>query len=378
MPKVNLLFVITKLELGGAQKQLLTLVKYLDRTRYNLFLFTARQGLLLQEALSIEGLEIHRSSFLERRVNPIKDFLALIELYFFIRRHKIGIVHTHSSKAGILGRWAAVLAGVKAIVHTVHGWSFNDYQPGFYRKISIWLERITASFTDKLLVISDYDRQRGLANRIGELKQYAVIRYGIDREEFNTRDISFREELGLVSQDLVVGMIACFKPQKCPQDFIKLAFLINQELPGVKFILVGDGVLRDKIEKLIQRFNLTAQVILTGWRRDIPRVLSAIDVFVLTSLWEGLPISVLEAMFSGKPVVATQTGGISEIITEGKTGFLVSPRQMDKMAQEVTRLLRDKKQREEIGGNAKNSLLLDFGIDKMVKNTEALYDEVRS
>ena len=129
MHKTNLLYIITKLELGGAQKQLLSLIKGLDKQVYNIFLFTAKDGLLIKEALALDGLILNRSRFLERKINPLKDLLALIEIYGFIKKNRIQIVHTHSSKAGILGRLAAGLAKTKIIIHTVHGWSFHDYQP---------------------------------------------------------------------------------------------------------------------------------------------------------------------------------------------------------------------------------------------------------
>ena len=144
----------------------------------------------------------------------------------------------------------------------------------------------------------------------------------------------------------------------------------------VKFVLVGDGILREEIETLIAKFNLEQQVILTGWRRDIACILSAIDIFVLTSLWEGLPISALEAMAVSLPVVATNTGGISEIVWEGKTGFLVSPGDMNRMADKLKYLLGDEDLRNQIGRNAKDSLGSDFSIENTLKDTETLYQDL--
>ncbi|MCX5702766.1 MAG: glycosyltransferase, partial [Candidatus Omnitrophica bacterium] len=128
---------VTKLELGGAQKQLLSLIAHLNKERFHLFLFVAQEGLLLSEALSIKGITIIKSRCLERAINPIKDLLALIEIYWFIKKNNIEVVHTHSSKAGILGRLAARLARIKVIIHTVHGWSFNDCQPALVRRFFI-------------------------------------------------------------------------------------------------------------------------------------------------------------------------------------------------------------------------------------------------
>jgi len=375
MSRVNILYVITKLELGGAQAQLLSLIRRLDKERYAPFILTARTGVLLADALSIKGITLKESRYLERAINPLKDLLAAIEIYRFIRKHNIDIVHTHSSKAGILGRWAARLSKVKLILHSVHGWSFNDYQPFFLRRIYIWLERITAHFTHKLIVVSGFDLQKGLESRIGNESQYVLIRYGINYAEFEAdkNTDNARKELGITPGDFVVAMVSCFKPQKSPQDFIKLAFLVNQNLAGVKFILVGDGGLREKINKLIFKFNLQKQVILTGWRRDIPRILRATDVFVLTSLWEGLPISALEAMASSRPVIATDTGGIREVIIGGETGFLVRPQDVQGMAEKLLMLLREEKLRKTIGQNARRALNSDFRIENMVSRTEGVY-----
>jgi len=376
MQKINLLYVITKLELGGAQKQLLNLINRLDRERFNIFLFTAKNGFLLKDALSINGLTIKKSRCLERPINPLKDFFALIEIYKYIKEHNIDIVHTHSSKAGILGRLAARLARARFIIHTIHGWSFNDYQPALCRIFFIWLERFTARFTDKLIVVSNYDKQSGLRNRIGEEGRYQVIHYGIDYTEFFKKDELIKEELGIGDNDLVVGMISCFKPQKSPQDFIKLAFLINQALPNVKFILVGDGILRKCVQKMINRLNLHKSIILTGWRRDIHRILSAIDIFVLTSLWEGLPIVTLEAMLASMPIVATDTGGIRDVVIDGQTGFLVAPGDVRGLSEKLILLLKDKNLRSAMSENAKNNLGFQFTLSNMLKDNQDLYNNL--
>ncbi len=375
MQRINFLYVITKLELGGAQKQLLSLINHLDKEKFNPFLFTARNGLLLPEALSINELTLKKSRYLERPINPLKDLLALIEIYGFIKKNNIEIVHTHSSKAGILGRLAARLARVKIIVHSVHGWSFNDYQPKIVRLFFIWLERLAASFTDKLIVVSNYDKQKGLDKHIGRENKYTLIRYGIDYTEFSLKDQTIRKELGLDTNDLIVGMVSCFKPQKSPQDFIKLAFLINKVSPNVKFLLVGDGILRRSIERSIDKFNLQDCVILAGWRWDIPKILAVIDIFVLTSLWEGLPIAALEAMASSKPIIATNTGGIGEVIVEGKSGFLVPPGDMLKMSERLAVLLKDKNLRAQMGQNARESLDFNFTLTNMIRKNENLYED---
>lgn len=388
MHRINLLYVITKLELGGAQKNVLNLISRLDLERFRPFLFTAREGMLSAEAQALPGLTVKRSSYLERPINPLKDSLALIELYRFIKENKIDIVHTHSSKAGIIGRLAARFAGVRHILHTVHGWSFNDYQPRLLRALFIWLEKFTAEFTDRLITVSRHDKQKGLRLGIGSENKYVLIRYGIDCADFYAQGAAdIRKELGIGPDDFVIGTVSCLKPQKAPENFIRLAGIVNRSLrdsgaasPGcrrrngqVKFIIVGDGALRGKVERLISRLDLESRVILTGWRRDVPRILSAVDIFVLTSLWEGLPVSVLEAMRSCRPVIASDTGGVTEVVLDGETGFITPAGDTKYMSERVLSLLGDEGMRREFGRRAGASLGPEFTLEFMVEDTQRIY-----
>ena len=379
MPKINLLYVITKLELGGAQKQLLSLIDNLDKKKYNVFLFTAKDGLLIQEALLIAGVILKKSKFLERLINPLKDVLALVEIYCFIKKNRIQIVHTHSSKAGILGRLAAKLAKTPVIIHTVHGWSFNDYQPVSINHLYIFLEKICATFTNKIIVVSRFDKDKGLKNLIGRKNQYVLIRYGLEAQAFmDTRKRNeARKFLGLSDADLVVGMVACFKPQKAPLDFIELASLIKRDFPDTKFVLVGDGQLRKKVDARIKQLNLEGQVILTGWHNDIPLILSGLDVFVLTSLWEGLPIVVLEAMAAGVALVVTDTGGIGEVIINGKTGYLIAPHDILSMQNRLGELLSSVQKRDEFIRRSREAIdTEEFLLSSMFKNTAQIYSNL--
>lgn len=379
MPKINLLYVITKLELGGAQRQLLNLIGSLDKEKYEVFLFTANDGLLVAEAGSIKGLTLKRSRFLERPINIFKDILAFVEIYNFIRKNKIQIVHTHSSKAGILGRLAAKAAKAALIIHTVHGWSFHDYQPGVINYLYLSLERFCATFTNRIIVVSDFDKDKGLRSLVGRPKQYAIIRYGINSNEFKVQDkrIAARRLLGLNETALVVGTIACFKPQKSPLDFIKIANGIKKHIPNAEFIMVGDGLLRKKACALIRKLDLDRQIILTGWRNDIPLILSALDIFVLVSSWEGLPIAVLEAMSAGVAVVATDTGGIREVIEDGKTGYLAEVGDRQCLQNRIEELLRDDRKRDEFVRLSEERMNSgEFLLSKMVKDTEEIYSEL--
>jgi len=290
-----------------------------------------------------------------------------------MKNRKIDIVHTHSSKAGILGRWAARSAGIRNIAHTVHGWSFHDYQGPVQKVFFIFLERITARFTSKLIVVCQCDKLRGLKEQIGREAQYAIITYGIKHEDFSWDKREAREMLGFSCEDTLVGMISCFKPQKSPQDFIHLADLSRDISAQIQFVLVGDGLLRREIEKLIRKSGLEEKVVLTGWRRDIPRLLAAFDILILTSLWEGLPIVILEAMAASLAVITTDTGGTREIVRDGENGFLVPRRDTSKMCQRLVLLLKDTALRQSMGLAAKNSIASSFHFDDLVRRHADLY-----
>jgi len=327
----------------------------------------------MPEAQALEGLTIIRSKFLERRLNPWKDLLAVIELYSFIKKNQIEIVHNHSSKAGVVGRLAAKLAKVKIILHTVHGWPFHDFQPFYLRLFFIWLERKAANYTNKIIVVSNHDRKLGPKYKIGEASKYALIPYGIDFAEFQHQSRGLRKELGINEEELLIGTVSCFKPQKSLDDFIRMADLVVRSFPAAKFLLVGEGALRGRIERLIRRLNLENKIILAGWRRDIPQILSAIDIFVLTSLWEGLPISALEAMAAAKPIVATNTGGIEDVITDGENGFLVPCRNIQQMSERVVVLLKDAVLRQKIGEHARSSISQRLSAQEAARQIEGLY-----
>ncbi|MFA5100439.1 MAG: glycosyltransferase family 4 protein [Candidatus Omnitrophota bacterium] len=374
MAKTNLLYVITKLELGGAQTQLLSLIRRIDPAQYNIFLFTAREGILMNDALKIPGLHVHRSRFLERAVNPILDIPAFLEIFSFIKRNNIRIVHTHSSKAGILGRLAAAAAGVQRIYHTVHGWPFHPYQNGVVRAVYVLLERIAAAATTKIIVVCRTDKDRGLRAAIGRPDLYEIIPYGIDASEFGRPDPSIRKALGIEAGALVVGTVACFKPQKAPLDFLWLAEVLVKTMPDIVCVMVGDGSLRVKIEQFILGRGLARNIILTGWRRDIPKILAAFDVFVLTSHWEGLPISVMEAFAASLPVVATDTGGIAELIHDPDNGFLAAPGDVVSLSQKVIALLQDTKLRQYIGTNARRSLSVEWNPCYSANRTQSVYN----
>jgi glycosyltransferase involved in cell wall biosynthesis len=374
--KFNLLHFVTKLELGGAQQSILYALKNFDRNHFRVFLVSGTEGFLVEEALRLPRTQVILLPGLKHPIRPPYDLATLAHLTKILRRHKIDLVHTHSSKAGIIGRVAGRIAGVPAIVHTIHGWSFNDYQRPLERKFYIGLERLTAKFTDRLIVVSATDIDKGLEEGIGRPEQYQMVRCGIEIDKFQYTRINIRkkrEELGILSGGPLIGMIACFKPQKAPLDFIRAAGIVNRQFPRANFLLVGDGILRPQIESWIAQMNLNSQVILSGWREDIPEILASIDMLVLSSLWEGLPRVFLQAMAAGKPIVATAVDGAREVILDGVNGYLVPPRQPEKLAEKIMELLTHPRRAKKMGMQGRKLLNSSFDIDHMVRKLEEIY-----
>jgi len=377
--KIRILYVITRFDLGGAQKSLLSVLSLLPKDKYEILLACGAEGILLKDALNIPDISVNVISSLRREIGPFYDFKALSDLRRFIKNKRIDIVHTHSSKAGIIGRWSAYFAGVPAVFHTIHGWEFYRGQNFFSRNLYIFLEKITARITDGLVAVSNYDIQEGLRQGIGVPEKYHLVRYGIRRNDFLyppvNREVKKRE-LGLQPAPFVVGMIACFKPQKAPEDFIRAASLVIRVIPEAKFLLIGDGVLRNRIERLIKKLNLSKNVALLGWRQDISEIIPLFDILVSTSRWEGLPAVFLEAMAAGKPIIATAVCGNSEVIKDGKNGFLVPAGDYAALSQTITLLIRDKNLRDNMGIHGFQMLNESFEVSYMVGQLEEIYKEI--
>jgi len=379
MNKINVLHVITELALGGAQRYALDVITRCDATQYNKYLISSCSGMLNEKTKQIADVKFHFLPTLNREINLLNDFITLILLIKFIRKAKIDIVHTHSSKAGMLGRWAAKIAGVKVIIHTIHGWSFNSHINNLARWLYIYLERITARWTTRLIAVSESDIKKGLDNKIGYPKKYVLIRYGVDRDEIKEAKNQARtkENLGLDAAAPVVAMIACLKKQKNPLDFIKAAAIVLKTNPGVRFISIGDGVLRRGMERLIRTERLEEKVFLLGWRQDVYKIMPILDIVVLTSLWEGLPIVILEAMACAKPIVAYNVDGVGEIVKEAENGYLVKEKDVEALADKINILLQDNALSARMGKTGYDFLAQpSFNPRHMMEQIERLYQEL--
>lgn len=379
--KTRIVYILTQLELGGAQKHVLSLIEGLDPRQFETFLITsAEEGPLSVDARGLLGDRLIEIPSLKRSIQPILDLQAILQIQAILKEYRPDIVHTHSSKAGIVGRWAAWRAGIRSVIHTIHGFGFTPESSFLERRILIGAERKAASLCRRMVAVSKAVIEEGSRLNIGVRSQYQWIPYGIDREKFRDvpqdRVFELRRELKIPNHSPLVTMIACFKPQKAPLDFVRAAVAAAKQFPMTRFLMVGDGILRSQIEQERTRLGMDEKLILTGWRRDIPQILAASDVVVLTSRWEGLPIALLEAMAGGKSVVATDVGGVSEIVKNGENGFLVSPGRIEESAQAIVQLLKDPVRAKLMGNCGREGLADDYHITTMMKRIEGLYQEL--
>ncbi|HZN54360.1 MAG TPA: glycosyltransferase family 4 protein [Candidatus Polarisedimenticolaceae bacterium] len=369
---------ITRLELGGAQQNTLYCLEHHDRERFAVGLWAGAGGILDERARAIRDADVRILPWLRHPIAPARDAAALFRLASML--DGVDLVHTHSSKAGILGRAAARLAGTPGVVHTVHGWSFNETQSAATRRAFVELERQAARATDRIVCVSAADRETGLSLGIGEPSRYRILRSGIDRSLYaqqpGAREAA-RAALGFGPGDVVVGSITNLKPQKAPLDFIEAARLAIAREPRLRFFAAGDGELRRAAEERIAAAGLGHAVRLLGWREDVAELLAAMDLFVLTSLFEGLPRAVLQAMAASVPVIATDAGGTSEVVGDG-AGILVPRGDPAAVAEAIVSLAADPAGRRRHAAAGAARLGTEFDIASMVARLEDLYEEVLS
>ncbi|MBU2574408.1 MAG: glycosyltransferase family 4 protein [Elusimicrobia bacterium] len=376
----KVLHIITKLEFGGAQANTLYTVANLDRKHFEAKAVSgpgglppqAWEGILLPEGLRDSLIFAGR---LGREINPFRDLAALAELFRIIKKEKPDIVHTHSSKAGILGRLAARLAGTPVIVHTFHGFGFHERQNFLKRSFFIFLERLCAAFSDALIFVSkanmDYARSCG----IGGEKKYRLIRSGIALKNYPAAvdRAAKRKELGVPAGAVLVASLGNLKPQKNPAHFIAAAQRLLAEFRDAVFIFVGGGKKLEETRAQVKALGLEKLCLFPGWRRDSAEILAAADIFTLTSLWEGLPRSLVEAMKTGLPPVCYRTDGVADLITDGENGFSPEPGDLETLTARLRLLISDPALRAKMSVRAAASDLVEFDIDTMVRRQESLY-----
>ena len=396
MKRIRVLHIITRLILGGAQENTVLTVEGLGRRReYEVDLATGPpigpEGSLVEEARD-KGIKLIMVPEMRREIKPWRDFLTLMKLYQLIKRGNYDIVHTHSAKAGILGRLAAKLAGVKVIVHTIHGLPFHEYQNRWLNSFYILCEKLTGLFTNKLISVAEVMTEKALTVKIAPSKKFVTIYSGMELDKFLEPEVDKRKqvwagpgveaakkrrELGIAEDAPVVGKVARLFHLKGHKYLLEAAAQAVKVYPDVKFLLVGDGILRQSLEKQAEALGIRENVIFAGLvdKEEIPGLLSVMDIIVHTSLREGLARVLPQALASGKPVISFDIDGAREVVRHGETGYLVPARDSMKLADAIIELLRDKEKARRMGEAGKRLVEPNFRAEVMVAKIAQVYEE---
>lgn len=379
MPKI--LRIIARLNVGGPAIHVSLLSAGLNHGRYLTTLVAGsigeHEGDMSYLATSY-GVQPVFVPELGREIGLKNDVRVLKQLMRLMRREKPDIVHTHTAKAGTLGRLAAIAAGVPIKVHTFHGHVFHGYFGPRKTRIFLAIERFLARRTDRIIVLSEQQ-----AHEIADVYQVAprekirVIPLGFDLDGFLSAEQhcgKLRAELGLPSDALIVTIVGRLVPVKNHRLFFEMARRVAAELPQAHFVVVGDGELRPALEE--EAASLRDRTHFLGWRRDLPVIYADSDVVALTSVNEGTPVALIEAMASGTPVVATRVGGVPDIVHDGEMGLVVEPNNADALTAAVRELLCNSAQREKLGAAGRSSVRERFDKQRLIEDVTQLYDEL--
>lgn len=379
--------VITRLIVGGAQENTIFTVEGLIKKGHKVDLIT---GLTKGPEGSLEDKVIKKNipliviKELVREINPFYDAIAFIKLFFIFKKNRYDIVHTHSAKAGILGRISAKLANPKSIViHTIHGLPFHPYQNKLLNYFYILAEKISYFFTDHFICVGEVMKEKSLKAGIGKENDYTVIYSGFKIEPYiesaKKRD-TLRKKYGISENEKVIGMIGRLFYLKGQNYLIEAFKEISEKFPEAKLMFVGDGILRQQLQEYAKKNNIEKKVIFTGLvpPEKIPELVSIMDIVVHTSLREGLPRAVAQGLAGGKPVVAFDIDGTKEIVINGKTGFVVPPENVKLLKERIIYLLENFEISDKMGKEGQELIKKLFPVEKMVDKIEKLYIELNN
>jgi glycosyltransferase involved in cell wall biosynthesis len=368
--RTRVLHVITHLDNGGAQANTLLSVAGLDRGRYRVDL-AAGPGVLHSQALaSADRLVV--LPYFRRSLYSLGDLRAAVALLRLVGDYDV--VHTHGSKAGILGRLAARIRRVPAVLHTVHGFPVHDYMPRLKQHLLLALERVAARCADRIVCVCDANVAEALTLGIARPEQVRVVVSGVPSELVRSGSgDKVRTELGIPTDVFVVGTITRLMEQKAPLDFVAAARRVIQADPEVHVVVVGDGPLHDQVAAAaagIPRLHLL------GFRTDVPDVLAMLDVVAFSSLWEGLGRALTEAVLAGKPVVATAVNGVPDLVADGETGYLTTAGRPDELADRILDVLARPDRGAAMGAAGANRVAGRYDVHDMVAGLDQVYQEL--
>ncbi len=382
----TVLHIITRLDMGGsAQNTLFTCIGLAEK--YNIILahgLSLESSMTVDEMRSVEtgmenankkGVKIYPLLSLIRRINPVYDFLAFYSIWQLIRKEKPAIVHTHSSKAGLLGRWAAKMVGTPHIIHTPHGHVFYGHFNLILSKVFLMLERISDAITERMIALTDGEREDYINLSVSRAGKIITIHSGVDIERFGTSRVSIevkKKSLGLNSTSRIIGTVGWLLPIKGPGYLLKAMGRVWEKFSDTQLIYVGKGEMEQELRSKAMEMGVSDRVKFLGWRNDIQEIIPLFDLFVLPSMNEGMGRVIVEAMAAGKPVVASKVGGIPDLVKHNDTGLLVPPGDVDALSKALIKLLNDPGKAKKMGENGK-AYCNKFSLRAMLDKIDGLY-----
>ena len=369
MAKLRIIEMIDKPALGGGQTAVLLLARGLAPEVFEAAVSSGGGGPLVDEAGRRGLRHIPFSVGSRLSLKPVAEIVRILEV------EKTDILHTHGGYAGLYGRWAARRARTPVVVHTLHGIHYLHYRNPALRRLSIWQERFLSRTTDALVLVCQSDMALAKKHRLAAREKLIVIPNGLDASAADNRPSApdLWAELGLEQGKPVVGTVARLHRQKGIIHLLGAAPRILDAVPGAKIVVVGDGPLGRELRRRAAAPGLEGRFVFLGEREDAGSIMALFDVFVLPSLWEGLPFVLVEAAAVGKPIVATAVDGVPEVIDNGTTGVLVRPGNADALADAVISLLSDKARAAEMAEAARSLIPPRFPLRRTVEQHQDLY-----
>ncbi len=377
--RIPIVYIITKLELGGAQKVCLSLFNGLQKQGYASHLISGKEGALAhtvhnnKQAILLPSMQREISFF--ALWAECKNFIQLIRsLKKLKKQHPHLSAHTHSTKAGIIGRWAAWIAGIETRIHTIHGYGFHEHQSWFAWTPIYCIELITSFITTHFICVSAHDAKIGMRLFPRFSRKHSIIRAGVDAEKFYTP--ATRLTTPSTNQPFIFGTISCFKPQKNLFDLLKAFKVVYRTDSRARLEIIGDGAQRKQIEEWITTHSLSHTITLHGWQHAIAPITKNWHTFALSSLWEGLPCAVIEARLQHLPIISYQTGGIPEVVLNHKNGFIVDQGDWIMLAERMKEIMQSQtlyKKMQQFPDQ-----LEDFKNEQMIAQHISLYKQLLS
>lgn len=364
---------ITLAEFGGAQKLVYTLARNQATQGHQVTVVSSIRGELWDWIENYKGINTIKIPSLVREISPLKDLMTLSQLYQLFCRHRPEVVHCHSSKAGILGRLAARLAGVPVKVFTVHGWSFYAPENQLLRKFYVWLEKLAARWGDALIFVSEADSRAASAEGIAS-KINLTIHNGLPLRTKQDKRQS-RRLLNLPEHRLIIGTVGRLSTVKNPLYVLEVLAVLAADTDFL-FIWVGDGPMAEAALRKAEELGIGEHCRFVGYQEDPAPWLAAMDIFVLFSRFEGLPLVIIEAMQQGVPVVAHDVGGIGEMISNGINGFLVQPGDQAAAVTRLREISESPALATELGRQGRELALAKFSQEIMLEKYMAVYKDL--